>query len=230
MLRLFGSLVFGMIFSVLCLPVFAQSRDWSGLNLRFGLAAGQGDFTLSHQSEHVSPGNLLQVPTEGFLTTAGAGYRWRLAKSHAYAGLKLDVYVGDLTGFQAGSHKEAYARLDFATSLTATLGGTIGYAFGREQQLLGYIGAGVAASQAHITALAGYQDQRAQKTWDGGAFGPYLELGGNYAFSRRGSIFIEVKKFFFQADERCIILDNDCGHFKAETKPLIATAGFEWTF
>lgn len=210
--------------------VQAEEGRWTGLYGRSGISFGQGDFTLNHQHTSFAQGELLDLPTQGGLAMVGLGYRWPIDKSRLYLGVQADFYAGDLSGRQSWSNSSAYAKLDFSTRLTATVGGTISYAFGTRRQALGYLGAGVAVSQASINASAGLNQQSISKVWSGSAVGPYLELGGYYALSENWSAFGTLTKFFYEAKSGCNVAHVACGQLAVETKPLVATFGLSVKF
>ncbi len=225
--RYLGSLMISLV--AMTFTGAASAKDWSGFSVRGGYALGSGDFTISHQHETFSLGTLLTVPTKGNLTMVGAIYRWSPFE-RVYLGAKVDLYHGDLTGERSHDYHGLRSTLDFRTTLTGTIGGQLGYAFGAREQLLGYIGGGVAGSKAQMSAAVTYQDHGVAENWEGGALGPYVEVGASYAFTDTVSGFVEVKQFFYEASESCTIERYGCGRITASTKPLVLTLGVEITF
>lgn len=222
-----SSLMAGLV-SLACASA-APAKDWSGFSGRIGYAFGNGDFTVSHQHEVFSLGTLLSVPTEGDLNMVGVVYRWPIW-NRVYAGAKVDFYNGDLVGQRSHDYHGLQSSFSFRTTLTGTVGGQLGYAFGQQERILGYVGAGAAGSKANIHAAAAYEDFAVAKDWDGGALGPYFELGANYAFSEKVAGFIEVKKFFYEVSDSCSVEGYGCGNVTASTKPVVLTVGLEITF
>ncbi len=225
--RCIGSLIAGLV-TILTIDA-AAAKDWSGLSGRVGYAFGNGDFTLTHEHEVLPLGTILRVSTEGELNMVGVAYRWKLG-NRLYAGAKVDFYNGDLVGQRSHNYHGLESSFNFRTTLTGTVGGQLSYAFGVRERLLGYVGAGAAASKANIHAAAAYEDFVVVKDWDGGALGPYFELGANYAFSDKVSGFVEVKKFFYEVSDSCSIEGYDCGRATASTKPVVLTVGLEIAF
>ncbi len=226
-LRCMSSLAVG--FLSLVFSDAALAKDWSGLFFRVGDASGSGDFTVLHQHETFSLGTLLSVPTEGDLNMVGVVYRWSLWE-RVYVGAKIDLYNGDLIGQREHEYHGLHSSFSFRTTLTGTVGVQLGYAFGQHERLLGYVGGGGAGSKAHMRATAAFEDLAVAKDWDGGALGPYIELGANYAFTDTVSGFLEVKKFFYEVSDSCSVEGYGCGHVTAGTSPVVLTAGIEIKF